>query len=155
MGDVSSAIRQIELIVTDRASIEHGVLVRSSFAVISIRDTGAKRARIPKTTALRGVLHLAFDDAEPTDAMPLPALVRAMEPAQAKQIWTFVDQHKADVGAFVVHCHQGMSRSPAVVAALACYLRCDEKRFWREYAPNSYVYRLMRESMPGDDGIRE
>ena len=139
----------MKILVTDRYSIEHDFLVRSSYALISIRDTGAKRARIPKPSALRGVLHLMFDDAEPSDAMPLPPHVTAMNRSQAQQIWRFVDQHKAHVGAFVVHCHQGMSRSPAVAAALAVYLGLDEQSILRRYQPNRYVYDLMRQTMPG------
>jgi predicted protein tyrosine phosphatase len=130
-------------------SIERGLLVHSTYALISIRDTGAKRARIPKPTALRCVLHLMFDDAEPSDAMPLPPEVKAMSRSQARQIWRFVDRHKAHVGAFVVHCHQGMSRSPAVAAALAVYLGLDEQPILRKYQPNRYVYDLMRRTMPG------
>jgi predicted protein tyrosine phosphatase len=139
----------MDVIVTDRRSIEHGLLVRSAYALISIRDTGVNRARIPKPTALRGVLHLMFDDAEPNDAMPLPPQVAAMNRSQAQQIWRFVDRHKAQVGAFVVHCHPGMSRSPAVAAALAVYLGLDEQPILRRYQPNRYVYDLMRQTMPG------
>ena len=142
----------MDLIVTDRRSVERGFLVRSSYALVSARDTGAKRARIPKPTALRGVLHLMFDDAEPSDALPLPLHVKAMSRSQAQQIWRFVDRHKAHVGAFVVHCHQGMSRSPAVAAALAVYPGLDEQPFWQQYQPNRYVYDLMRQTMPGDRG---
>ncbi len=98
--------------------------------------------------ALRGVLHLAFHDAEPTQTMQLPPDIAAMTEAQAREIQQFVDRHKAGVGAFVVHCHQGMSRSPAVAAALAIYFGQDERPFFRDCMPNQYVYRLMRETMP-------
>ena len=47
------------ILVTDRQSIERGFLVRSSYALISIRDSGAARARVPKVAGLRGVLLLA------------------------------------------------------------------------------------------------
>jgi predicted protein tyrosine phosphatase len=138
----------MEILVTDRQSIERGFLVRCSYALISIRDPGVRRARIPKSTALRGVLHLAFHDAEPVRNMPLPGDVVLMSEGQAREIWQFVDRQKADVGAFVVHCHQGMSRSPAVAAALATYLGLDDSAFWRDYMPNRHVYRVMRETMP-------
>jgi predicted protein tyrosine phosphatase len=59
-----------------------------------------------------------------------------------------VDQHKATVGAFVVHCHQGMSRSPAVAAAVAGYLGVSDDRFWKEHHPNQYLYDLMLRAMP-------
>ena len=138
----------MELLVTDRESIEHGFLVRSAYALISIRDPGTRRARIPKSTALRGVLHLAFHDAEPAQNMTLPAQVELMTEAQAREIWRFVDRYRAEVGAFVVHCHQGMSRSPAVAAAVAAYLGLDDRQFWRNYAPNLHVHQLLRATMP-------
>jgi predicted protein tyrosine phosphatase len=137
-----------KIVITDRDSIESGLLVRSTYALISIRDAGAKRARIPKPTALRGVLHMAFDDAEPSAAMRLPPHVKVMSRAQAQRIWRFVDQHLAHIGAFVLNCHQGMSRSPAVAAALAVYFGQDDRPFWRDYMPNRHVYGLLRETMP-------
>jgi len=140
--------KPMKILVTDRESIEQGFLIRSSYALISIRDSDASSARVPKSTALRGVLHLAFDDAEPSQTMPLPPEITVMTPAQARQIWRFVGRYQREVGAFVVHCHQGMSRSPAVAAALAIYLGQSDKPFWRDYSPNLHVYRLLRHTMP-------
>ena len=139
----------IQILVTDRASIELGFLVRSSYALISIRDSDAKRARVPKVAGLRGFLHLAFDDAEPLGSAKLPAHIKSITVTDARRIWRFVKEHRTTVGAFVIHCHQGMSRSPAVAAALAVYLGMDEKPFWREHAPNLYVYRLLCDTRPG------
>jgi predicted protein tyrosine phosphatase len=139
----------MQILVTDRQSIVAGFLVRSTYALISIRDPGTRRARGTKSTALRPVLHLAFHDAEPAHTLPVPAGIKVITAAQARQIWKFVDRHKAQVGAFVVHCHQGMSRSPAVAAALAVYLGLDERPILRQYQPNRHVYDLMRDTMPG------
>jgi predicted protein tyrosine phosphatase len=61
-----------------------------------------------ETTALTGVLHLAFHDAEPTKSFRFPPEIKPMTQSQAKQIWRFVARHKTQVVAFVVHCHQGM-----------------------------------------------
>ncbi len=138
----------MQIIVTDRESIERGLLVRSSYALISIRDPARGKARVPRCTALRGVLHLAFDDAEPTDGFQLPPEIKLMNRRHAQAIWRFVDKHRDTVGTFVVHCHQGMSRSPAVAAAVARYLGVDEKDFWEQYTPNPFVYRLLQETMP-------
>ena len=52
----------MSIFVTDRQSIERGFLVRSAYALISIRDPGVRRAKIPKSTALRGVLRPAIHD---------------------------------------------------------------------------------------------
>ena len=138
----------MQIIVCDRETAERGVRVRSGYAVVSIRDAGRRPARVRRTSGLRAVLHLAFDDAEPTDGFRLPPGVRLMTRGQAEEVWRFVEQHRGEVGAFVVHCHQGASRSPAVAAALAARLGVDGRAFWTDYSPNRHVYNLLRDTMP-------
>lgn len=144
----------MKIFVTDRRSIERGFLVKSTYALISIRDPDATKARIPKASGLRATLHLAFHDSEPEASMELPAEIVIPTEEHARQIWQFVDEHKNSVGAFVVHCHQGMSRSPAVAAAIAVYLGLSDRRFWEEHSPNQYLNDLMMKTMQacgGDD----
>jgi hypothetical protein len=62
----------MELIVTDRESVERGILVRSAYVVISIHDPDKRRARIRTQSGLRAVLYLAFHDAEPSERLALP-----------------------------------------------------------------------------------
>ena len=61
---------------------------------------------------------------------------------------------KADVGSVVVECEQSMSRSLAVAAAICKALGGNDSKFWLEYQPNEYVYRLVLEAhrnKTGDD----
>ncbi len=134
---------EMEFIVTDRESIEAGLLVKSSYVVISIHNPDKRPANVRKQSGLRDVLYLAFHDAEPTDTLVIPPEIRLMTPGQAEKIQAFIEKHRANVGAIVVHCEQGMSRSPAVAAALCKAMGGDDARFWREYQPNRYVYRLV------------
>ena len=140
----------MEFIVQDRDSIEHGVLVRSSYIVVSIRDPDKRKARVRRQPGLRDVLYLAFHDAEPVANMTLPADITLMSEDHAKQIWQFVRKWERQVGAVVVHCEQGMSRSPAVAAALCKAYGGDERCFFREYQPNGYVYKLMVDCRKGN-----
>src|SRR5438105_1795552 len=133
----------MELIVRDRDSVEHGVLVRSAYVVISIRDPVRRKARIPEQPGQRDVLYLAFDDAEPVEGLRPPGGVVLMTDEQARQVWAFVRRWEGQVGAVVVHCEQGVSRSPAVAAALCRAYGGDENCFFREYQPNRHVYRVM------------
>ena len=142
----------MDFIITDRETIEAGLLVRSSYVVISIHDPDKPKPKVRKQGGLRDVLFLAFHDAEPTEKMKLPSDIKLMTPGQAKKIQQFIKKNKADVGAVVVHCEQGMSRSPAVAAALCKALGGDGARFWREYQPNRYVYRLVLEAAEGKAG---
>jgi predicted protein tyrosine phosphatase len=135
----------MRFIVTDRESIESGILVRSAYAVISIRDPNRRKVRVRNQSGLREVLHLAFHDAEPLKSMPMPPRIKLMTQAQAGEIWDFVRGQPVNIGAVVVHCEGGVSRSPAVAAALCRGLGGDDSRFFRQYKPNAYVYKLMCE----------
>ncbi len=94
-------------IVTDRSGIEAGVLVKSAYIVISIHDTYSPPARVKKQSGLRGLLQLAFDDAEPTTSAELAGTFTLMTAEQAEKIWKFVHEQKDQVGAVVVHCEAG------------------------------------------------
>ena len=139
----------MEFIVTDRIGIKTGVRVRAAYVVISIHDPDSPKPRVKRQPGLRAVLQLMFDDAEPTDSGMLNERVTLMSAEQARQVWDFVQQHRHDVGAVVVHCEAGMSRSPAVAAALCKALVGDNRRFWQEYQPNEYVYRLVLAAAKG------
>ena len=146
MGPYGSRRIGMKFIVTDREGIEAGIVVRSAYVVISIHDPGKCPAKVRKQGGLRDVLVLAFHDAEPGEGTLPPPGIRLMTADQAQEIRRFVERHKDDVGAVVVHCEQGVSRSPAVAAALCKLMGGDDGRFWREYQPNPHVYRLVLEA---------
>jgi agmatine deiminase len=75
--------------------------------------------------------------------MSLPQHIRPMSEAQARSIWAFVQEHQAYVGTIIVQCEAGMSRSPAVAAALCQALGIKPDRFHRDYQPNAYVHQTM------------
>lgn len=133
----------MEFIVGDRELVERGILVRSSYIVISIRDPDKRKVRVPKQSGLRDVLRLAFHDAEPAGNMALPENITLMTDDHAGQIWSFVKKWEKEIGTIVIHCEQGMSRSPAVAAALCKRFGGDDSNFFKEYQPNLYVYRLL------------
>jgi len=137
---------KLNFIVADRETIEAGLVVRSAYAVISIHDPDKPPAKVRKQAGLRDVLHVAFHDSEPSAQMVLPDHIKLLTPEQAGQICQFVDSHRLDVGAVVVHCEQGMARSPAVAAALCKAMGGDDRKFWREYQPNRFVYRMILEA---------
>ena len=133
----------MDFIVLSRHEFESGFLTASPYIVISISDPKSRKPRIPRTSLCRAVLQLRFHDAEPTLGFRLPANVKLMRPAEAQQIRKFVNEHVAGVQTIVVHCEQGMSRSPAVAAAVCRLLGEDDSPFFRNYAPNRYVYELV------------
>lgn len=135
--------------VSDRETVERGIIVRTSYAVISIRDPGSPKARIPRTSGLRAVLRLAFHDAEPAAGFTLPSNITVMTSEQAKRIWAFVERQRvAGTETLVVHCEQGMSRSPAVAAAICVRQSGQADRFFQDYQPNRHIYNLMLHTCP-------
>ena len=133
----------MELIVTDRASIEAGIVVRGRYVVISIHDPDKPRPKIPNRLGLVNILNLAFHDAEPTTQFDVPGHIQLMTLDQAREIWHFVKKYQNQVDIIICHCEQGMSRSPAVAAALANRLGEDGSRFLAGYQPNEHVRRLL------------
>jgi predicted protein tyrosine phosphatase len=129
-------------IVHDRRSFEQGILVRSSYILISTRDPDKRKVRVPKQTGLREMLHLAFHDAEPTGNMVLPEKITLMTQEQAWQVWAFVRKWEKEDEAVAVHCEQGMTRSPAVAAGICKGLGGNEAEYFNTYQPHLYVYGL-------------
>ncbi len=138
----------MQFTVADRERIEAAVRVRTAYAVISIHDPEKPKPRVRRQAGLRGVLYLAFHDAEPSVQMRLPEHVVLMTRKQAEQIWAFAREYAAQVKTIVVQCEQGMSRSPAIAEALSETYGNGSATFLKNYQPNQYVYQLMRSHRP-------
>ena len=88
-----------------------------------------------------GLLNMAFEDIEfPRPTTP-PELV--FNKVMARQILDFVAEMYPKVECFLIHCHAGMSRSPAVAAAIEhIYHERGSDNYWFEHkTPNMMVYR--------------
>lgn len=133
----------MELVVASRKEIERGIVVRTPYIVISVCDPEDSPPQIPRTAGLRDVLYLRFHDAEPAPGIGLPPEIALMTPDHARAVWEFLRRHRDHVGTVVVHCEQGMSRSPVIAAALCRTLGEDERRFFAEYQPNRHVCSLL------------
>jgi len=138
------------IVCYSRREVERGIRFKGSYALISIRDPGTKAVDIPKQSGLVEVLALQFHDAEPTSSMTLPPGIEIITEDLALQIAEFVRRHHAAVDGFIIHCEQGMSRSPSVGAAIARYLKQPSERFWQEHQPNRYVYELTSEALANE-----
>lgn len=128
--------------------IKRGIVVRTPYIVISISDPGTRRPRVRRPTALRDVLYVQFHDMEPDDGLGPRAGLVPMTRDNARAIWDFVLRYRDHVETIVVHCEQGMSRSPAVAAAICRALGGDDGQFFQQYSPNQYVYGLLLETIP-------
>lgn len=124
--------------------------------IVSITTPGdPKGADLPVCKHTLGVLRLQFHD---TNDEMLDARVLAMEdPAtvehyvaccvnrsHARQILDLVAAHPT-AEHFIVHCDAGMSRSPAIAAAISKIVLGDDANFFKWYHPNTRVYRMILE----------
>lgn len=60
----------------------------------------------------------------------------------AYSIFEFLKQNK-NIRDIVIHCDAGVSRSPAIAAALAKIFNDDDSEYFKEYLPNMLVYKTM------------
>lgn len=133
----------MDFIVTDRNTIERGIPLPLPHIIISVTDPGSAEAAIPANEQCRGILRLAFHDAEPSRFFFAPLDRRLMTSQQAQQVWNFFRQHATNIEAVLVHCEKGLSRSPAIAAALCRSTGDDESRFFREFEPNRHVFTML------------
>ena len=109
-------------------------------ALISIMDH--KRDCIEQYPAPR-VIRLCFDDADNRSFWQ-----NLITEEQADAICAFVLRHAREIDTLIIHCTEGVSRSPAVAAGILGGLRQDESQIWGNpaYHPNPRVYRMVREA---------
>ena len=136
--------------------------------IISIRTPGdPDKVKLPLSKRTLGVLHMEFHDIDrgphwDDDATATPEVLeyRASEkkrwkdriaylgedvlfnPKMAAELVGFVRAERPEpVERIIVHCDAGLSRSPAVAAALSRVLDGDDDAYFKRYRPNMKVYR--------------
>ena len=109
------------------------------WAAISIVSVG-KNNPILSTNNRIDVLNMAFEDLEfYRPSMPSEFVFNE---EKAKQILDFVNKVWSKIDCLMIHCHVGMSRSPAVAAAIEhIYYGHGSDTHWFEHkTPNMLVY---------------
>lgn len=103
--------------------------------IISISDTAEDRADPPANEFTRDILFVAFHDTN----VSRPGMT-LFDENHAKQIINFYVRYRGEVDLIVAHCNAGMSRSPAVLAALQKVHIGDDSIWFKTKTPNSLVY---------------
>jgi len=123
------------------------------WAAISITTYPTEFAKLNGTKRL-GLLQLVFADVNrEEDVERINVLVHATEVTSffnkdhAAKIINFVKEMKAkEIELFLVHCEAGISRSPAIAAALhKIFVDKDDMYYFKRYQPNSHVYKTILE----------
>lgn len=123
--------------------------MREPYILISIRDPDKRPVRIRHCSLCKGFLELVFHDAEPVEGFVPTDPIIYMTDTDARTIWRFLYKYEGDYEVIVVHCEQGMSRSPAIAAALATVLTPADQQYLQTSQPNRYVYECMLSASEG------
>jgi predicted protein tyrosine phosphatase len=113
------------------------------YILISIQDSGETPVAFADSPMCAGLLAMQFDDIDRAERGKT-----LFSNADALDILDFVEGHKHAVKTIACHCKVGMSRSPAVIAALAELLGCGDDgltdlRGKRKQRPNRHVYNTL------------
>lgn len=124
--------------------------------VISIREPGSQKAKLPDNPNRKAVLFLEFHDFDterkhPADGTEMVnpvtgekfGKINLFKRAHAFAILDFVASHVGMYEAIIVNCSAGISRSAGVGAALAKIQCNDDTEFFKRYLPNMGVYRTL------------
>ena len=143
-----SCMQALEYVVFNRKHIDN-------FAIISIQEveTDGNGFTFDVSGCCKGVLNLRFSDVNPAmfvskedkdylERQIINGTVKLFDEEDAKKIKKFVDNmnKRGDVQTLLIHCAAGVSRSPAVAAAICQYLFGNDGDFFEKQVPNKFVY---------------
>lgn len=132
--------------IASRSEIQSGIRMSRPYLLISIYDSKKELVYLPPTTMRLHWMGMSFDDAEPISGFMPTNPPKYMNQYHANEVWAFLRKHWGKCDQLVIQCEQGVSRSPAIGAAIARCLNLPAERFWQEFQPNKYVYDLVMEA---------
>ena len=127
-----------ELIVCARKEVPFHILPGKKYDIIAFYDEAWDRVQCPPGSLGRLLeLHIA-DVLQPGDP-------KSMDNAAALRIKVFADEAMKNADALIVCCAAGMSRSPAVAAAVMRGSGLDDGCIWDDarYSPNPLCYEMV------------
>jgi len=137
----------MEIVVKSRGALPEIAGLGAPLALVSISDCPDDFPEVP-TCDCRGVLRLSFEDVEGDfDFFADKPAARPFTARHARQVADFVRGLPEEIRTLVFQCEAGVSRSPAMAAAVSRSMGLDDLRFFRLYVPNRLVYRLVLEQM--------
>ena len=115
-------------------------------AIISITDTEQDIIKFAYNNNIKGVLRLHFLDEDNVGYYKhkVSSKFRIFGVSDAIKILDFMDSMKDVIDVLYIHCTAGVSRSPAVAAALCDIYNIDSDVNWFfMYTPNVFIYRKL------------
>lgn len=114
--------------------------------ITDTRDTEFPPLSTEAKDSRKGILQLRFEDMDNSPGMYGTAVAFdyvLFSEEHAKQILDFVFKEHAQVPVILVHCEGGISRSPAVAAALTKIMGGDDSPLFQIHMPNRRVYSIL------------
>jgi len=124
----------------DVRSARNAEFFRSDRAWAAISITSGHGHPVLSEANRVGLLRLVFDDITQADTP------QSFTPALAAEILDFVASLWDQAEAFLIHCDVGLSRSPAVAAALSRIYYGDDGPWFELDFPNRLVYDVLVET---------
>ncbi len=112
--------------------------VAEKHIVISIRDIGSEKAKLPELENRLDELFLTFSDFD----VPLEG-IQVFNKGMAELTWNFIDKYIKEIDVIVVNCEAGISRSAGMTAAISKILNGEDDLFFKRFLPNMLVYKMM------------
>lgn len=127
-------------------------------AIISITDHEDEVVKFKYNNNIKGVLRLGFLDEDNLRYIRNKhnSRYRLFSLKDALKILDFVDEMKDKIEILYIHCVAGVSRSPAIAAALCDIYNIESNVDWFfNYSPNIFVYRKLLNAYHFRDECKE
>lgn len=109
------------------------------WAAISISSPGGEHPELSEENRLK-LLRMTFFDFDTPRQIHEEFMEFFFNKGHAEQILDFVDEVQDKIDLLLVHCEAGVSRSPAVGAAISRLKWGKDQVFFDKYTPNRLVY---------------
>lgn len=146
---ITSGIKQEEynnimrMKVHSRDEVEgNGVALEEDYVMISISCPNDP-AKIPDRENCKEILRLEFDDIDASKSLMGDLKCKLFSQEDAQNILAFFNRYKDVYKYMIIHCDAGISRSPAVAAALTKIQDKTDFDFFTRYHPNRRVYSML------------
>ena len=139
------------IIVTNRDQIEmHKIELTQPYVVISVSCPG-DQATPNVNKHCMATLWIEVDDLEKELINFGDKSFKLFSKDDAKRVLEFYREWKDKAERFIVHCDVGISRSPAIAAALYRVEYRDDSNWFKHYHPNRRIYSsILSEHFLGD-----
>ena len=137
--------KNIKIVVLPKRKI-HNIenALTEKHSIISVYTPFSEPANILKNKNTEKILFTSFDDYDTIINNHEEFWGRKQilfSAVNAKEIIDFWNEINSDL--LIVHCEAGVSRSPAIAAALTKINEEDDNFYFKNYRPNSLVYRTI------------